>query len=431
MDPFNHKSPYIHYTLLLVGAGFVTALLISIFFQIEVVVSGAGRVVPVEKVQLVQSENLTRIKSIHVTNNQYVKKGELLIELDSTEEQSNFKTLQMQERTLIAEKLRHEVFLTVLMDKMTSTEAFQQFASLFQDYDDIERRQRSLLHSQMSDFKDEMRFLKARMETAMASKNISVTARNETSKQYALIRERLEMIESLFEKGVYSKSAFLDIQAEIQSIQKTMAVLSLEIQQGGAYVQEYIAELSYKKTNKKEELISKINDLSLRLQEIENSKIALLNAINTNILTAPMSGHVANLKNNTIGGIVDAGETLLMIVPNQGVYIEAFFNNENIGFLEVGQKANIKLAAFPAARFGYLEGTVNKISPDSIQQEGGAWGYKVNIKLAKSYLQIAGKGYPVKPGMTAQIDVVTSHRSIIEYFMAPVWDVLSNGLKEQ
>lgn len=431
IKPYNHKSPFLHYTFALVFVGFVVVLLVSIFYKIEVVVSGNGRVVPLEKVQLVQSENLTRIKSIHATNGQFVEKGELLVELDTTQEFTNFQLLQLQERSLLAQKGRYEVFLNALNTQVSSTDASKDFASKFQKLGPIEQDQLILLQSELQDFKDEMVFLASRQQTVLASNQVTLSNQTETQKTLALASEKLAMTQSLFEKGVYSRSAFLEIETEIQAIEKTLNILSAEVLRGQAQAEEIAAEIAYSKTNKIQVLVSSINDLSLQLREIESKKIALMRAIATNRLHAPMSGHVANVANHTIGGIVEAGQTLLTIVPNQAVYIEAFFDNQNIGFLDVGQQANIKLAAFPAARFGFLKGEVLKISPDSIERSPDNWGYVVNIKPEKNHLMIQGQEYFIKAGMTAQIDVVTNHRPIIEYFLAPVWDVITNGLKEQ
>lgn len=425
------RSAYLHYTFATVFGAFLFLLGLGTFYEIEVVVTGSGRVLPVGQVQLVQAENLARIKAIHVKNGEYVKKNQLLVELDSTQAQTDFDLLLLQERTLLAQQARNEIFLSIIENGGDISKASEKFSNSVVGSGSSERDQLKLLVSELRDFKNELYYIEKRKSTTVAAVGVVQSDKIETIKSLELTTQKYKMSRVLFEKGVYSRSSFLEIEAEIQAIQRSISIKTAEISRGLAQVEEFSAEIAYKKTNKAQILVSEINDIRIKLREIENTKEALLRAIRTNQLHAPMSGFVANLEKQTISGIVQASETIMTIVPDEDIYIEAFFVNRDVGFLEVEQQANIKLAAFPAARFGFLSGKVKKISSDSIERGTDNWGYLVQIVPQQDFLLIRDQKYRIRPGMTAQIDVVTNHRAIIEYFLAPIWEVVTNGLRDQ
>ena len=135
---------------------------------------------------------------------------------------------------------------------------------------------------------------------------------------------------------------------------------------------------------------------------------------------------------HTLGGVVQAGAELLRVVPTDlGTELECSFANADAGFLREGQRANIRLDAYPAGRFGYMKGTVAGIAADAAEAGNGLWSYSVHIKPGARALRVSGRDYPVRPGMTAGADVITGERRIISYFFAPLAETLGSALRER
>ncbi|MBT6188721.1 MAG: HlyD family efflux transporter periplasmic adaptor subunit [Tateyamaria sp.] len=96
---------------------------------------------------------------------------------------------------------------------------------------------------------------------------------------------------------------------------------------------------------------------------------------------SPVDGIIDQLSVYTIGGIVDAGQELMRVVPRDQSYeIEAIFPNTDVGFLAAGQRANIKLDAFPSERFGALAGTISNVSADAVEIDENVFGFVIRIK---------------------------------------------------
>ena len=145
-----------------------------------------------------------------------------------------------------------------------------------------------------------------------------------------------------------------------------------------------------------------------------------------------MSGVIDQLQVYTIGGVAEAGDELLRIVPTAAqIEVEGVFSNQDVGFLEVGQRANIRLDAYPSERFGLVEARVSDIAADSSQDDDGRWGYVVRATPTVPYLEAGVDRLVLRPGMTAVVDVTTDTRRIIGYFFAPIMRTIQDAMGER
>ena len=166
-------------------------------------------------------------------------------------------------------------------------------------------------------------------------------------------------------------------------------------------------------------------------------------------IRSPVDGWVQRVDVTTKGGVVTPAQNLITIVPDgTPLVLEASLSNEDIGYVHEGQPVEIKVDTFPFQKYGTLKGTLVWISPDA--EEKGAsetsdgqngkpspdpkankstFSYKLHIKPEKTSFVVDSKLTPIQAGMTVQADIVTDHRRIIEFFLAPVIRYLDEGLK--
>jgi hemolysin D len=149
-------------------------------------------------------------------------------------------------------------------------------------------------------------------------------------------------------------------------------------------------------------------------------------------LTAPVSGTVQQLAVHTVGSAVPAAQPLMVIVPVQNqLEVLAQLENKDIGFVEVGQHAEVKIDAYDYTRFGTIPAKVTHISRDAIQDEKKGLLYQVHVLLDKTALVGDGKSLPIGVGMSVNVEMKTAERRIIEYFLSPLLQHSREALRER
>jgi len=111
--------------------------------------------------------------------------------------------------------------------------------------------------------------------------------------------------------------------------------------------------------------------------------------------------------------------------------VEAMVPNKDIGFVNPGQDAKVKVETFPFTKYGTLHGTITQVSSDAIQDEKRGLIYSTRVKLAKDTLQVENKTVRLTPGMAVTVEVKTGKRRVIEYFLSLLMQVSSESLRER
>jgi hemolysin D len=170
-------------------------------------------------------------------------------------------------------------------------------------------------------------------------------------------------------------------------------------------------------------------------------------------LTAPVDGVVQQLTVHTVGGVVTPAEALMVIVPLEShLEIEAMVSNRDIGFIEVGQEAAIKVDTFNFTRYGLLHGKVLNVSHDAITREKsqnkttdklpGAessssepktqeLNYAARVSLDRIQMQVEDKLVNLSPGMAVTVEITTGSRRIISYLLSPLVRYRHDSLRER
>jgi hemolysin D len=149
-------------------------------------------------------------------------------------------------------------------------------------------------------------------------------------------------------------------------------------------------------------------------------------------LMAPVSGTIQQLAVHTLGGVVTPAEALMVIVPDDApLVVEAMIQNKDIGFVDIGQEAEVKLETFNFTRYGTLHGTVAGISRDASADEKQGLVYAARIALDDQSIEVDGHPAALMPGLAATVEIKTGRRRVIEYLLAPMLRYRSEGLRER
>ncbi|MCR4268898.1 HlyD family type I secretion periplasmic adaptor subunit [Nitratireductor sp. ZSWI3] len=432
-------SPTLHVTVLFTGGVFLVCLIAAALLRVEITARGTGKIIPVERVQVIQAEFSGPVTEILVRNGSKVEKGNLLLQLDATQASLERDTIVQEEQRLGVEMLRLESFLAGLAqaDLVTGAVAVAPFDPQVKEAGEgldpsFLEEQRQLLAAETEDAAVALRQAIARIEANEKAKEVTRAGIAKSDAAIDIQTERLEAADKLIRSGAASRAAYLSVLETYQDARKQREMLLRELD-------KQIATRSILEAERRAVLTARINRIRQRRSEIDGRLAVLLQQrrgaerkIAAARLTAPVSGTVEQMSLFTIGGIAQSGESLMRIVPDGGALeVEAVFPNQDSGFLHGGQAARIKLDAFPAERFGSVSAKVLEVSADSVETQPGRWEFVVRLRPEADFLESPAGRFPLRPGMTASIDAITGDRTLLSYFIAPLVEQFGSSLGER
>jgi hemolysin D len=191
-------------------------------------------------------------------------------------------------------------------------------------------------------------------------------------------------------------------------------------------------------------------DSQQRQLQAEGAKASQRERLTT--LVAPVDGTVQQLAVHTTGGVVTPAQVLLVVVPDQGqVTADVTLENKDVGFVNLGQEAEIKLETFPYTRYGTVPAKVTTITADAVMQSaqqeaaarqsgdlqgkqaapsGGAV-FPATLTLSQNTIHVDGKDFRLTPGMNVTAEIKTGQRRVIEYLLSPVQSYAKESLRER
>lgn len=359
--------------LIVISAALMLVALIWAWFGVlDEVSTGTGKVIPSSREQVLQSLEGGILTELYVHEGDQVQAGEVVARLDPTRSQSSVGESAARYRAALAaaSRLRAEVNDTRL--------TFPDELSGWPDLIAAETRLYTTKRAQLND----------------ATKQFNASL--------ALANRELAITQRLAKSGAASNVEVLRLQREKSDLE-----LKLTDMRSQYYVQarEELAKASAE-ADSLAEVIKGREDTVTRLT-----------------IRAPMRGIVKNIKVSTVGGVVPPNGELMNIVPlNDRLLVEARLSPRDIAFIHPGQRAVVKISAYDYAIYGGLNGVVESISPDTIQDEvkPEIYYYRVFIRTDNDYVQNkAGRRFSITPGMVSTVDIKTGEKTVMDYLIKP------------
>jgi adhesin transport system membrane fusion protein len=241
------------------------------------------------------------------------------------------------------------------------------------------------------------------------------------------------MLEPLAAKGIVPETELLTARRELSDIQGRLAAAQEQISRSAAAVREAQAQAQANNLQFRQDALDEMNQLQGKLSVIAESSKGAAGKLERSELRSPVEGIVNDVQVTTIGGFVAPGQKLMEVVPvNEKLLIEARVQPKDIAFVHVGQPALVKVSAYDFSIYGGLEGKVVQVSADSIYDEQAKQAYfTVIVETPRSYLSSGARRLPITPGMICTADIITGHKSILDYLLKPVLKARSDALRER
>ncbi len=429
----------------------VVSLIWGWFGQIEIVATATGRIQPTGRVKVVQPVEAGRVDAVLVSNGAEVAAGDALIRLDPRDAQADVSSLSATLSSLVAEAQRRRAVLGQIAADRYDLPTVEWAADVPPT---IREREGLVMQADLASLSADLAGLDAsriqKQADVMRLEAMIVAQQDLLSTQ----DQRVVMRQKLVEMAVGSKAQLIDAQETRQVQRVTLARLVGEQTQARA-------ELQVAATERKSTLDRFVADYGQKLadaeRQIDDYRERLNKArarLERMTLTAPIDGTVTSLSVHGAGQVLAAGEDLMRIVPEGSRFeLEVYMPNSDIGFIRLGQPVTVKVDSFPYSRYGGIEGKVTRIARDAISENdvrqqisspaSGASAssgkaepvqnlvYPVTVELAHQTMVVDGEEVPLSAGMTAQAEIETGRRRILDYLISPMVDVGSRAMRER
>lgn len=256
--------------------------------------------------------------------------------------------------------------------------------------------------------------------------------KEQLERSLGLARQQRDIAKPLVDQGVYPRVDYLALERDISTLQGDIDALRLAIPRIRQAANEASRRIEQRRAEFKAAALDEMNSRRGELKSLQQIMSAGEDRVTRTDVRSPVRGTIKQINLNTIGGVVRPGESILEIVPlDDTLLIEARIRPADIAFLHPGQKAMIKITAYDFSIFGGLDGVLEAISADTIEDDNGESFYKVKLRTQKNSIAYQGQELPIIPGMTASIDILTGKKSVLAYLLKPILKAKQNALRER
>ncbi len=385
------------------------------FAKVEEVASASGQIVPSGHIQTIQHLEGGIIRQILVEEGDLVIKGQPLMKLDDTTANADLGQMQARSSALTLQASRLRKFTSGASDKSVLTPEEQAILSSM-----IQARtsQQNVLRDQIAQKEKEL--------GAIRSNRLAL------EKNVVLMKEEHDINLDMTEKGSGSKMAAMRSERELNALRGQLGEITNQEKQARDAINEARNRLQSLDDDLRQTALEKLGQVQAELDEVKKGLKKLESVASRTTLTAPVRGIVKGLTVHTIGAVAEPGRVLMEIVPvEEELLVEALVLPSDIGNVKVGQPVNVKISAYDFSRYGSLEGSLKSISASTFQTERGDTFYRAKIKLDKNYVGQDSTRNLVLPGMTAQAEIITGEKTILDYLLKPLHMVSQTAFRER
>jgi hemolysin D len=401
--------------------------------RLDIVATAPGRLVPQSQVKLVQAAEPGIVRAILVRDGDLVTAGQALIRMDATVSGADAATLanelalkRLTVRAIDAALANRPHTLDKTDPPLLYTQVSQQFTARRQALADAIAQ-------------EEQTAARARHDRAAA-----LQVRDKLAATLPSYRQSAESFTKLQNDGFVGELMANDKRRELIERDQDLKAQEATLQALEAAIAQSDSRITQLRSQFRSQLLSERVEAEAAVSRLsqETAKAGFRSQLLE--VRAPVAGTVQGLTTTTLGAVVQAGAPLLSIVPQGDVLrAEAVLANDDIGFVQVGQRAKVKLAAYPFQKYGLLEGKVVSLSADAVEPNeaakatGSAYAspqlaYKAVIELDAQRLTLPnGEQLKLTPGMAATIEIHQGRRTVMEYLLSPVQRVTSEAGRER
>lgn len=411
--------------LFLILACMVSAVAWAHFTELDDVVRVDGRIVPSGDIQVIEATEAGVVQTLYVREGQVVDAGSLLMELDTNQIERELSQEQQRAFGLMARAQR-------LQAEINGTD-LQFDRELLNGAPDVVRSETALYQGRQAELAAEIAILHRQREQRQREYEEGLVDQVTAVETLSVLAEERAMMAPLVEQRMEPATTLLALrrsEAEWKGRKVRAEALINRLQAGLDEVDDKVQATRNRFRS------AALTDLALvtsELAALQPALPALRDRVSRAQIRAPVRGIVNRIHRTTIGGLARGGEELIELVPlDDRLLVEAYVKPGDIAFLHAGQPVRIKITAYDFARYGGLDGEIVRIGADTItrSERSEEEVFVVEIQTSDTLLDSGGAAVEIIPGMTAEVDILSGKKTVLDYLIQPVLKVRDQALRE-
>jgi hemolysin D len=411
---------------------------------VDIVAIAPGKLIPSGRTKTIQPLESGVVRAIYVRDGQTVAAGERLIDLDTTMSTAELNHLKGDLQSAQLDVMRLTAALSGKNDPVNAPAGAP--VSLVE-------MQRRFLVSQTAEQNAKVAAIDQQMAQKDAERATSKASIDKLKATLGPLQQRVEIREQLYQKELGSKLLYLTELQEL--VGQRQEILVQQSKYGEADAAIAVLRETRNKTVAEYErtLFEELSKAEQKAAGLTQDVIKAERHTGLQKLTAPIDGVVQQLTVHTVGGVVTSAQTLMLIVPtDSNLEVEAMISNQDIGFVEAGQDAAVKVDTFNFTRYGLLHGKIVSISQDAIprnkppenanaraagtetsssEPRGQELVYAARVSLDRNQMDIDNRRVNLSAGMAVTAEIKYGSRSIISYILSPLLRYKQESLRER
>lgn len=431
------------------------ALAWSFFGQLDIHATAWGKIEASGRSKVIQPLEPGKIASVSVKDGVSVKAGDVLLTLDDAEAKADAAAATEARDAARAEATRRRAGVEAARALARGETATQTIDFDAATPERLRRREAAVFEADSRFLEDSLTDLKRQVAQREATLTKLQASIDEQNTLIANAKDRVDVRESSIRLNVGTKINLFDAREALQRAQAQIASDRGQITETRAAIDELASQRSKTISQFVADYEGKLAEAARKAEDFAQQAAKAEAKLARTRLLAPIDGVVQQLGVTTIGQVVTTGQQLMTIAPlDASLQVEVFVSNLDIGFVHVGQHAEVKVDAFPFTRFGVAPATVTQIAADAIDEQeakrrqsnlaaapqapgAGAPGqpqsfvFPVLLTLERPTIEVYGRPVRLAPGMTVSAEIKTDKRRVIDYLLSPLSKVTAEAMRER
>jgi HlyD family secretion protein len=417
------------------GSILVTALVLGLggwaaTAQISGALIAQGSIVVDSNVKKVQHPTGGVVGELFVRDGDHVKAGDILLRLDETVTRANLAIVTKGLTELYARKAR----LAAERDGADTVAVPPELAGHLNDPDvkDALGSERKLFELRRQDRLGQKQQLRERI-TQLQEQITGLAAQQDAKdKGVALTEQELQGVRDLWQKNLVQLNRLTSLQREEAQLQGERGQLVAQVAEAKGKIAEIQLQIIQVDEDLSSDVAKELRDIDSKIGEFVERKVTAEDQLKRTDIRAPQDGIVFQSTANTVGGVIAAGDPIMLIVPeSDNLMVEVKVDPKDIDQVQFGQPVVLRFTSFNVRTTPELNGAVSRIAADTTtDQRTGQSYYLVRISMTASEIKRLGD-VKLTPGMPVEAFIETGERTMLSYLVKPLRDQLMRAFREK